>query len=127
MRRGILIALVALPVVAGAGPRKKPAGKKAKTEEPAAPAPSDPAPTPAPQAAGTSPTPTLKGAGTTPSAAPTTPPAQPPQPAPNTGSGAPVAEDKPEKEMPAPKDGAESCSSRVRAPMPSRASSTRRG
>ena len=92
MRRGILIALVALPVVAGAGPRKKPGGKKAKTEEPAAPAQPDPPPTPTPQAAGTTPTPTLKG--TTPPAAPSTPPQQPPQPAPNTGSGAPVAEEK---------------------------------
>jgi len=103
MRRGILIALVALPVVAGAGPRKKPAGKKAPVEEPAPAQPVTP-PAPAPQAAGPTPTQPLKG--TTP-AAPATPPAQPPQPAPNTGSGAaptPEATEKPEKEAPATKD-----------------------
>jgi hypothetical protein len=82
MRRGILIALVALPVVAGAGPRKKTAAKK--VEEPApAPAPATP-PAPAPQAAGTTPT---TAPGTTPTAAPAQ---TPPAPQPGTGSGAPV-------------------------------------
>jgi hypothetical protein len=91
MRRGILIALVALPVVAGAGPRKKPAGKKA-VEEPAAPtAPATP-PAPLPQAAGTTPT--------TAPATPAAPPQQPPALPPGTGSGAPADTDaKPEKDI----------------------------
>jgi hypothetical protein len=83
MNRGILIALVVAPLVASAGPRKKPAPKKkTAVEEPAQPVPAqpDPAPTAAPaatQATGTSPS-TASGA---PGPATTVPAAQPqPQP-----------------------------------------------
>jgi hypothetical protein len=97
MRRGILIALVALPVVAGAGPRKprkKTTAKKVETPAPAA-APATP-PAPPPQAAGTTPTAAPTG---TPAAA--QPPAQTP-PQPGTGSGAP-ADTEPAPDEPAEK------------------------
>lgn len=81
MRRGILIALVALPVIAAAQPRKKPGGKKTAPVATPAPAPA-PAPVPASAQAGTAP------AGTpSPQAAPAPPaPGSPPA---GAGSAAP--------------------------------------
>ncbi len=87
MRTGILIAFVALPALAGAGPKKKTAPKKAADPAPAATpaAPATPAETPAtPQAAGTAPIGTATKGGT-----PATPaPAGPPAPQPGNGSAA---------------------------------------